>query len=178
MNKSRRLASGHFPPLDHPRRWTGGFSLVEIMVTLTIISLMAALAVPAFGDAKRRARATAVANDFRTFAAAFDGYAQEFGAFPPETDAGVLPPEMVNRINANAWTRMTPIGGQYNWENNQLHGGVHYRAAIAITETSSAPLPLDLDQLEAIDRAIDDGDLNTGNFRLGANDEPLFIIAQ
>lgn len=147
------------------------------MVTITIISLLAAASVPAVQVVKRRTIATAVANDLRTFAAAFDVYSHETGGWPAEVDAGVLPPEMANRINATAWRRPTPFGGQYNWENSQMHGGVRPRAAIAISTTSTSAVIQDVDLLLAIDKLIDDGNLATGNFRIGAEDEPVFIVS-
>src|SRR3954469_4910038 len=79
------------------RRSLAGFSLVELMVTITIISLLAALVVPAVINSRRRTLDTTVANDLRVFAAAFDGYAHELGSWPAEVDAGVFPPEMANR---------------------------------------------------------------------------------
>lgn len=147
------------------------------MVTITIISLLAAISVPAFKSVKRRTIATAIGNDLRTFAAAFDVYAHETGGWPAEAAEGVFPPEMANRINSTAWLRPTPFGGQYNWDNNQMHAGTRFRAAIAISSTTAAPISQDLDLLEAIDRIIDDGNLATGNFRLGADDEPVYIVA-
>ena len=69
------------------------------------------------------------------------------------------------------------MGGQYNWDNNQTHYGTTYRAVIGINSTSSAPVVQDADLLEAIDDVIDDGNLTTGNFRLGADDEPIYIVA-
>jgi prepilin-type N-terminal cleavage/methylation domain-containing protein len=156
---------------------TAAFTLVEIMVVVTIISLLAAASVPAIQSVKRRTIATAVANDLRTFAGAFDVYAHETGGWPAEVDAGVLPPEMATRINATAWRRPTPFGGQYNWEFNQMHGGARFRAAIAISTTSTSAVIQDVDLLEAIDRLVDDGNLATGNFRIGADDEPVFIVS-
>ena len=146
-------------------------------MTVTLISLLAAIAVPSIQRVKRRALATAVANDLRTFAAAFDTYAQEKGTFPAEVAAGVMPTEMTDRLKASAWTRVTPIGGQYNWDNNQVHQGTRYKAVIQISTTETAPLTQDLDLWEAIDSVIDDGNLQTGSFRLGADDEPIFIIS-
>ncbi len=158
------------------RRWAA-FTLVEIMVTVTIISLLAAVSVPALQSVKRRTIATTVANDLRTFAGAFDVYAHEMGGWPAETDAGVFPPEMANRINATAWQRPTPFGGQYNWDNNQMHNGARVRAAIAISTTATSAVMQDVDLLEAIDRLLDDGNLATGNFLMGADGEPVFIVS-
>lgn len=159
-------------------RVTAAFSLVELMVTISIISLIGAILVPTLLHAKRRALATAVGNDLRVFAGAFDAYAHERGAWPAEVDAGVMPAEMTGRLDGTAWLRRTPIGGQYNWDNNQTHYGTNYKAVIAISSTSAAALVQDVDLFEMIDRAIDDGVLTTGNFRLGADDEPIFIVAQ
>ena len=115
-------------------------------------------------------------NDFRVFAAAFDTYAQETGAWPAETAAGVLPPVMAGRLKSAAWLRTTPIGGKYNWENNQLHFGVRYRAAISIAAAAGAPLPLDVNQLVDLDNTIDDGNLLGGNLRVGTGLVPLYIV--
>jgi prepilin-type N-terminal cleavage/methylation domain-containing protein len=160
------------------RRWNAGFSVLEIMIAVTIISMLAAISVPTIKSVRRRTIATAIGNDLRTFAAAFDVYAHERGGWPVEVAEGVLPPEMVGRINDGAWLRPTPLGGQFNWDNNQLHAGTVYRAAIAISSSVASPIIQDLDLLEAIDRIIDDGNLTTGNFRLGADDEPVFIVAR
>lgn len=160
------------------RRFTAGFSIVEIMVALTIVSLLITLAVPQLKKYQVAAGATVVVSDLRTFATAFETYAQEKGSFPAEVEAGVMPPEMADRLGASGWLRVTPIGGHYNWENNQKHGGVRYRAAISISETATAPLEVHEERLREIDRLIDDGNLSTGNFRTGVNHDALYIILQ
>ena len=148
------------------------------MVVITILSLLTAAAVPGMISSKRRALGTAIANDLRTFSAAFETYAQERGSYPAEVAAGVVPPEVADRLNNTAWLRQTPIGGHYNWDAGQTHYGTVYRAVIQISETSSAPLPQDIDLWEVIDRVLDDGVLTTGSFRLGSGDEPIYIISQ
>jgi type II secretory pathway pseudopilin PulG len=146
------------------------------MVVITIISLLAALGMPTLKSVRRRSVATVLANDLRTFAAALDAHVHETGAWPTEVDAGVMPLEAASRINSGSWLRPTALGGQFNWDNNQVHAGTRFRAAIAITSTSVSAVVPDLDLLESVDRIIDDGNLSTGNFRLGADDEPVFII--
>jgi hypothetical protein len=59
-----------------------------------------------------------------------------------------------------------------------MHYGVTYKAALSVSETSTAPYELDLDQLESIDRLCDDGNLSTGSFRIGAEDVPLYILSR
>ena len=145
-------------------------------MVILIISLLAAAAVPALAHLKRKARTTAVVNDFRVFATAFETYAHETGGWPAESAVGVVPPVMAGRLNTAAWTRPTVLGGKYNWERNRLHNGTRYVAAISISAATGAPLPLDVAQLLDIDRTIDDGDLGTGNFLAGASNVPLYVI--
>lgn len=157
-------------------RRNAGFSLVEVMVVVMIISMLAALGVPAIIRVKTKAKVSVIVSDLRVFASAFDAHAQESGGWPAEVDAGVFPAGLAGRLNDVSWQRKTPIGGKYNWENDQLHGGIRPRAAIAISDTDDAPLIEDGDLWLEIDRALDDGNLSTGNFRIGANSEPVYII--
>jgi prepilin-type N-terminal cleavage/methylation domain-containing protein len=55
----------------------GGFTLVEIMIVVAIIALLAAIAVPGFLRARKRAQATRILNDLRMIDSAVDQYAVE-----------------------------------------------------------------------------------------------------
>lgn len=86
---------------------------------------------------------------------------------------------MDQRINQTAWLRQTPMGGQDNWEYNQNHFGTVYRAALSISATAGAPLPLDVNQLIDLEHTIDlpaTLDFLGGSFHLGTGLVPLFII--
>ena len=54
-----------------------GFTLVEIMIVVGIITLLAALAIPGFLRARKRAQASRVKDDLRLIEAAVDQYAIE-----------------------------------------------------------------------------------------------------
>jgi prepilin-type N-terminal cleavage/methylation domain-containing protein len=54
-----------------------GFTLVEIMIVVAIIALLAAIAVPGFLRARKRAQATRILNDLRMIDSAVDQYAVE-----------------------------------------------------------------------------------------------------
>jgi type II secretory pathway pseudopilin PulG len=148
------------------------------MVVVTIISMIMTMAVPSYQRIQRKARASALVNDFRVFAAVFQSYAHENGAWPDEAPAGVIPNGITSdELQTDAWTKPTAsVGGHFDWENNQLHNGVRYHAAIAITDTADAPLVIDLELFEEIDQALDDGNLTTGSFILGDNNCPLYIL--
>ncbi len=145
------------------------------MVTL-IIGVLASLAMPALKRTLVAARASATASDLRTFAAAFQSYEQQNGKYPPEAGTGVMPPLMVGSLGNTAWLRVTPIGGRYNWEYNRSTGGVRYRAAIGIRTRNPAKVTTDRNQLLALDRLIDDGNLATGTLFLGPGNEPFLVL--
>lgn len=155
-----------------------GFNLIQVMMSMAIGSIVIMAAVPKVKQAEAHSRATIIASDLRTFATQFEAYVQEFGGWPAETEAGELPTEMAGRLGQTGWQRPTPVGGQYNWDNNQMHAGTRYRAVISISGTSLSPLPVNEETLLDIDRLMDDGDLTRGNFRIGVNNDPIFILLQ
>ena len=168
---SRRIGRQAIP------RSTAGVGLVELMVVVTIISMLMALALPSYQRIQKKARSAAISNDFRVFTAVLQARAHENGSWPAETAAGVVPDVITkDDIQLASWTGPTAIGGRFDWENNQIHNGVRYHAALALVDTADAPLLVDLDLYREIDAVLDDGNLATGNFRLGQNNCLLFII--
>jgi type II secretory pathway pseudopilin PulG len=153
-----------------------GFNLVEIGMVTLIIGLLASIALPVFQRTLVASRASTIANDLRTFAAAFQNYHQQHGSYPPEADIGELPPAMADALGATAWRRITPLGGYYNWEYNRISAGVRYTAGIGIRTKGEDRVTTDLTHLLAIDRLIDDGDLATGSFFIGIGNEPFLAI--
>jgi type II secretory pathway pseudopilin PulG len=170
FSSSNRIGRGH--------RCSRAFTIMQTLMSMTVISVTVAVAVPKVKQSEVQSRATIIVADLRTFASAFEGYAQEHGSWPAESSPGVLPEEMAQRIPPTAWARIAPMGGRYNWENDQLHNGTRIRAAICITGTEDAPLPISQETLLEIDRLMDDGDLSTGSFRTGVNYDPLYILQQ
>jgi prepilin-type N-terminal cleavage/methylation domain-containing protein len=167
------------PPRPPARRRpdTAGFSLVEISVVVLIISLLAALGVPHWKKAHLNARATAVANDLRVFAGAFQTYAQERGDWPAAAAAPAeIPAGMQNYLAVTSWQRPTPVGGQYAWARDTLQQGERYRAAVLLQSVGENRVTVDRQLLLDLDHKIDDGNLDTGNFRLGFRNQPVFVI--
>ena len=158
-------------------RSAAGLSLVELMIVILIISILFVAAVSAYQRIQRKARAAALVNDFRVFGAVFQSYAHEKGTWPAEAGPGVVPTGITEQdIQLDVWTKVTPMGGQWDWELDQVHpGGTspggRWHAALAITGAT-----IDADLMQEIDDALDDGDLDTGNFRKGTLDCPILII--
>jgi len=75
-----KLINAFAQPLQHTNTSTSkAFTLVEIMIVVTIIGLLAALAIPAFQKVRAKSQDTSVLNNIRLLAAAADQYYMEKG---------------------------------------------------------------------------------------------------
>ncbi len=188
MNAERRtrplpllpLATSAAPARPPWRSWrsrTDGFSLVEIAVTILIISVVAALAVPAWKKSVLSARSSAVVNDLRVFAGAYQTFAHDRGDWPPSTlQPGTFPAGMQTYLAETSWERVTPVGGRYAWATDTVQQGERYRAALLILSDGDNHVTSDRQLLLDIDHKIDDGNLDTGNFRLGFRNQPVYVL--
>jgi general secretion pathway protein G len=65
------------------RRRTGGFSLLELLIAITIIGILAGLILPAIGNARQTARIAQCRQDINALAAALEQFKTKYGAYPP-----------------------------------------------------------------------------------------------
>ncbi len=141
-----------------------GFTVIEIMIVVTIIGLLATLAVPHFRKIRRRAQDAAFINNLRILSdSVFEQYAIEHGGYPADAPPGVIPagvePYMARRVD---WENGTPIGGQWNWDRgatraDKINGVYASIEAVGVGRTS--------EQMRELDGECDDGNLLTGMFR-------------
>jgi prepilin-type N-terminal cleavage/methylation domain-containing protein len=89
--------------LNRINKRRGGFTLVEIMIVVAIIALLAAIAVPGFLRARKRAQASRILNDLRLIDSAVDQYAIETNK---STGATVAVTDWTNYLKKNSvlWT--------------------------------------------------------------------------
>ena len=64
-----------------------GFTLIELMVVVVIISLLAAIAIPQFSSTKGKARSAALKSDLRNLATAEEGYFYSNSIYTTDTTA-------------------------------------------------------------------------------------------
>jgi prepilin-type N-terminal cleavage/methylation domain-containing protein len=131
------------------------FTLVEIMITVAIIGLLTAIALPSFQRARTTSQLTQAASGFRTACDAFQMYAAENGTYPADVTQGVIPAGLEEYLTDMEWTA-TPLGGQWDWDYNVF--GI--KAAVSIDNPHATEA-----QFQRLDAMIDDGDLGTGRFR-------------
>jgi general secretion pathway protein G len=63
-----------------------GFTLLELLVVMTIIGILAAIAVPALRDSPKRAREATLRADLFTFRSVIDQYKGDKGNYPPDLE--------------------------------------------------------------------------------------------
>lgn len=171
------MGPNHHRPADRRRAPRAGFTLLELSIVVGIISLLTALALPIGRHLIVRARATAMANDLRVFAGAFQAYAAEHGDWPAgDGTPGVVPAGMESSLAGTHWQQPTPIGGHYTWDPNTTQQGSRYRAVIIVSSTPDSVVSRDEYQLTQVDRVFDDGNLGTGAFLLGYRQYPFHVL--
>lgn len=184
--------SGICPRRVAPSRGRGGlraFSLIELMIAVTIIGNLALIATPAFVRSLVQVRGNALLNDLRVFASAFTQYAHVNGSYPAsDTSGSVVARTMSGFITAAQWTRETPIGGGYAFLKDTYVGNQQYRALIRVStttgssnsdaslspagtadtrssrSTATSAIKLTQAQLQRVDALGDDGNLAAGQF--------------
>lgn len=146
--------------LDH----RNGFTLIEVMIAVSLITLVIAILIPAVNLAKSSRENAQVARKIQTAVEAFELCDAETGSYPVDSTPGVIPPEMQNYyfpyFKIDWWDNATEVGGNWDWDAG--YHGFNFSVSISVPTRPQT-------QMEALDRLIDDGDLNTGKFRKAEN---------
>jgi prepilin-type N-terminal cleavage/methylation domain-containing protein len=75
-----------------------GFTLVELIVVLAVVSILARIALPNLQEAMIRARATAALGDVEVVRAAAASYYARTNEWPADAAVGEVPPELVGDL--------------------------------------------------------------------------------
>jgi general secretion pathway protein G len=133
--KMHRVNPASSPQIRDPRR--GGFSLIELLMALSIVGILAGMAMPNLRSMTYRARATEVAADLEVVRVAAVNYNADENGWPSDGASGVIPSELVPFLPEG----FTFVGNGYElkYENFALPGGLpgdpQTRQLIAVSVT-------------------------------------------
>lgn len=101
-----------------------GFSIVELLVVMTIIGILVRIAMPRYGYIRKQALSRAAIADVRVIRDASLNYHQDRGGWPTETGPGQTPPGLAQylpqgfqfdrgtyEIDFESWPGSSPSGG-------------------------------------------------------------------
>jgi type II secretory pathway pseudopilin PulG len=118
-----------------------GYSFFELLVVLTFIGLIARIAVPRFGDMKRRAIAAKIIGDVHAIRVATLTYYTEKTSWPAEVGPGIVPSEIVPHLPRN-FTFVQP-DYMYDYEDWSLSAGLpgnpELSSMIGVSVTTTDP---------------------------------------
>lgn len=162
-------------------RTRAGFSLIELVITMTIITILAGLVTLRTGGMSESARITRAVSDLKTMAKALDVMKADMGVFPPDvsrnTDPGL---NDVNRVPAgrrefwrgpyvDRWPSENPWGGEFDYEFWNYSGFNFDGTAGNEVLISLRGGTMNREIMDEIDSAMDDGNGATGMVRHNGN---------
>lgn len=104
------------------RRRRAAFTLIELLITVTIVGLLARIAIPRVNQFRLRARATSIVTDLEAVRHAAFQVAADSGHWPENAGIGTIPPEM--KMYLPTTLSFTPQPGVvYDWRITGMPGG-------------------------------------------------------
>ncbi|HVV15360.1 MAG TPA: type II secretion system protein [Candidatus Paceibacterota bacterium] len=93
-----------------------GFTLMELLVVISIIGILASILLPAFGNAKKAAYLARSKAEFKQISTALELYANAHeGSYPPDANRG-LPSGLEAYLSGGNWPNAPWPGSVYDWD--------------------------------------------------------------
>lgn len=98
-----------------------GFTLIELLIVVSILGLLASIAVPKVRQAKAKATASQVVGAMRAVRIAATIFYDSAGTWPPTAALGTAPPRLVGYLPRTAL--FTGSGWKLRWQRVTIAGG-------------------------------------------------------
>lgn len=104
-------------PLFRARPKAGaGFTLVELLLVISIIGILATILIPTYFSAREGARVARAKLELRSIAEALQRYQIDNGSYPPDVSRG-LPSGLEQYLPGGTWPAPPWSGALYDWDN-------------------------------------------------------------
>ena len=165
---------------------SSGFTLIELVVVLTIILILAGVVAPRVANWGERACFAQAATDMRSINRALDYMYTDVGFYPSEVGNGVEPGLLTRTRVPNArrddwngpyierWPDENPFGGTYDYDYtnyNALNFDGSRGNEVLITMQGGYTT----EQAQEVDEILDDGNTGTGSVRIRGNALVLYV---
>lgn len=148
-----------------------GFTIVEVLIVIVVIGILAAITVVAYNGIQTRAKASAVASDFKKIEKGLRLLATEQGTSTWWIDnalTGTANPTINSLIaNTDLKNYVQSLSGTTGTETNWIYdndGDIYTGCSAASTAgVNIYAYNMDVNVAQAVDNSIDDGSLTCGN---------------
>lgn len=113
-----------------------GFTLIELMIVVAIIGILAAIAIPAYGDYSVRAKVSEVLGVASFAKTSISEYYFTNGEFPPTIDVSAINAESVGYIESVAYERASATVASVTYTLSDSIGGTAAGATITFEGTA------------------------------------------
>ncbi len=135
-----------------------GFTIIELLAVMLIISILATIGIPRYRHAKERALAAAIVADMQQIRSISYQVFATINAWPEDMPPGVVPPSFIQSMGAGA--SFSRVGYTLDWDvvNVPVGGEMVQHAALTVRPESPSLVPLIRSQLGAPGNQIISGD--------------------
>lgn len=144
-----------------------GMTLIELLVTLTILGILANLTLPALTGLRRRAEAARIIADLHAIRIAGLDHFVGTGDYPPTGQFGVVPPTLVPSLPGGFDFQFDQVS--YRWERWDVPNGLPFDPSqtVLLGVTVRSPDPQLLSALRSLYR---------GRASFGTSSEVTFLL--
>lgn len=103
-----------FTPFKKPS--DRGFTLVELLISISIIGILASVVMPVINTVREDARMVRATSEFRSLETSLQNYLNDNDSYPPDTDRDI-PPGLEDYLAPGIWPNAAWPDSVFDWEN-------------------------------------------------------------